>query len=64
MAQVLIVDDIEGVHEMLDLVFEDTGIDLLHALSGEEAVKVFCNNTIDLVLTDIDTSMIRYSATR
>ncbi|WP_269537220.1 response regulator [Cerasicoccus fimbriatus] len=54
MAQVLIVDDIEGVHEMLDLVFEDTGIDLLHALSGEEAVKVFCNNTIDLVLTDIE----------
>lgn len=54
MAQVLIVDDIEGVHEMLDLVFEDTGIDLHHALSGEDAVKVFCDNTIDLVLTDIE----------
>lgn len=54
MAQVLIVDDIEGVHEMLDLVFEDTGIDLLHALSGEAAVKLFCDNTIDLVLTDIE----------
>lgn len=54
MAQVLIVDDIEGVHEMLDLVFEDTGIDLHHALSGEDAVKVFTDNTIDLVLTDIE----------
>jgi len=54
MAQVLIVDDIEGVHEMLDLVFEDTGIQLSHALSGEDAVKVFCDNTIDLVLTDIE----------
>ncbi|GHB90141.1 response regulator [Cerasicoccus arenae] len=54
MAQVLIVDDIEGVHEMLDLVFEDTGIELHHALSGEDAVNVFSANTIDLVLTDIE----------
>ncbi|MEO0796910.1 MAG: response regulator [Verrucomicrobiota bacterium] len=54
MAKVLIVDDIEGVHEMLDLVFEDTGIELVHALSGEDAITLFAENQIDLVLSDIE----------
>ena len=53
MPSILVVDDIEGVHEMLDIVFEDTEFRLIHAMSAQEGVKAFRQGTIDLVLSDI-----------
>lgn len=53
MATILVVDDIEGVHEMLDIVFDGTGYQLEHALSADEGIKGYKEKAIDAVLTDI-----------
>ncbi|MGF1451950.1 MAG: response regulator [Opitutales bacterium] len=53
MPTVLVVDDIEGVHEMLDIVFEDTEFSLLHAMSAAEGIRVFSEESVDLVLSDV-----------
>jgi len=53
MATILIVDDIEGVHEMMDMVFMDTGFEIRHALSGLGAVEIYKNEPVDVVVSDI-----------
>ncbi len=50
---VLIVDDEAGIRESLSGIFEDEGYDILTAKSGEEAIKLFKDNSPDLILLDI-----------
>ncbi len=53
MPVILIVDDIAGVHEMLDIVFEDTEFTVEHALSAQDGLNIFRSKSIDVVLSDI-----------
>jgi YesN/AraC family two-component response regulator len=53
MPNLLIVDDIEGIHEMLDIVFEGTEFTLVHARSADEGIQCFEAGDIDLVISDI-----------
>ncbi len=52
-AQVLIVDDEEGIRESLSQIIEDEGYETATASSGEEAVKAVQETLPDLVLLDI-----------
>jgi len=52
-AQVLIVDDEEGIRESLSQIIEDDGYETVTASSGEEAIKVLQETLPDLVLLDI-----------
>src|SRR5512135_3352636 len=52
-AQVMIVDDEEGIRETLSGIFEDEGYESITASSGEEAVKKAKENTPDIVLLDV-----------
>lgn len=53
MATILIVDDIEGIHEMMDMVFTDSGFDLEHAHSAHVALEMYKNHPADVVVSDI-----------
>ena len=52
-AQVLIVDDEEGIRESLSQIIEDEGYETITASSGEEAIKALQETLPDLVLLDI-----------
>jgi len=52
-AQVLIVDDEEGIRESLSQIIEDEGYETVTASSGEEAIKALQETLPDLVLLDI-----------
>jgi two-component system nitrogen regulation response regulator NtrX len=52
-AQILIVDDEEGIRESLSQIIEDEGYETLTASSGEEAIKAVQGASPDLVLLDI-----------
>lgn len=49
----LIVDDIEGVHEMLELVFQNLDVQLKHAHSANDALRIYREEPVDVVLCDI-----------
>ncbi len=49
---ILIVDDVKSVRDSLDMILNEN-YHLLFAESGEEALKIFQNNRIDLILLDI-----------
>jgi len=53
MAAILVVDDISGVHEMLDIVFEGTEFTLEHAYTAEDGLREYQRKPIDLVLADV-----------
>ncbi len=50
---ILLVDDELNIRESLKLVLETEGYNVFEADSGEEAIKQFQNNKIDLVLLDL-----------
>ncbi len=50
---VLICDDDITQHIMAEAVFESEGFSVLKALSAEEAWKLFLDNPVDLIVTDI-----------
>ncbi len=52
-AQILIVDDEEGIRESLAQIIEDDGYETLTASSGEEAIRLVRETAPDLVLLDI-----------
>ena len=52
-AQVLIVDDEEGIRESLSQIIEDDGYETVAVSSGEDAVKAVQETLPDLVLLDI-----------
>ena len=62
---ILIVEDDYYNMELLKIFLEDTGITVLHAESGLDAIKIVINSEVDLVLMDIRMSdMDGYEATR
>ncbi|MDY1591559.1 MAG: response regulator, partial [Methanofastidiosum sp.] len=50
---ILIVDDEVNIRDSLKLILESEGYKVIDADSGEEAIKKFQNNSIDLVLLDL-----------
>ena len=50
---VLVVEDDHSVRALLRMLLEDEGLDVLAAASGPEAVELFGNAHVDLVLLDI-----------
>ena len=50
---VLVVEDDHSVRALLRMLLEDEGLDVLAAASGLEAVELFGNAHVDLVLLDI-----------
>ena len=53
MPRILVVDDESPIRGLLRQAFEMNGYDVLEASNGVEAVKIFRENDIDLVVTDI-----------
>lgn len=54
MYSVLIVDDLEAIHEMLDAVIEPTGYQTSFATSGQMALHNYREKPSDIVFTDIN----------
>ncbi|MFH0957451.1 MAG: response regulator [Pseudomonadota bacterium] len=53
MAKVLIVDDEESITSLLRQAFDMNGFEVIEASNGMEAVRIFREGGIDLVITDI-----------
>jgi len=51
---VLVVEDYVDTQQMLKLLLEDAGFNVLTAETGNEAIAAAANNQIDLVLTDFN----------
>jgi DNA-binding response OmpR family regulator len=51
---ILVVEDYVDTQEMLKLLLEDMGFNVLTATTGNEALAAAANNHIDLVLTDFN----------
>lgn len=51
--EILLVDDEDGIRNVLGITLADSGYDVLTAASGEEALKLFRSRAPQLVLTDI-----------
>lgn len=51
--KILLVDDEDGIRNVLGIVLEDNGYHVLRAASGEEALSLFRETSPDIVLTDI-----------
>jgi CheY-like chemotaxis protein len=56
MATVLVVEDDEGVRQLVVMILQQSGYDVLWACNGLEALMVYSSyrSQFDLVLTDID----------
>ncbi len=53
MTRILVVDDEEPIRGLLRQAFEMNGYDVVEASNGSEAVRIFREDEIDLVITDI-----------
>ena len=53
MQSILIVDDMESIHEMLDTVVQPAGYTTIYAKDGDEAISIYKEKCPDLVLTDV-----------
>lgn len=53
MKKVLIVDDEAEIVELVSMILDDAGVDLLAAYDGQEALKIVGEQHPDLVLTDV-----------
>ena len=53
MQSILIVDDMESIHEMLDTVVQPAGHTTIYAQDGEQAISLYKEKCPDLVLTDL-----------
>ncbi len=53
MQSILIIDDMESIHEMLDSVIQPLGYSTLYANNGETAVSLFKEKCPEIVLTDL-----------
>ncbi|HEY5550632.1 MAG TPA: response regulator [Opitutaceae bacterium] len=52
-ARVLLVDDDDGIREMLDLVLQRNGLQVVQARDGNEALRLYKEQEFDLVITDL-----------
>ena len=55
-ATIMVVDDRAGIRKLLQEVLQSAGYDVLTAASGDEAVALVQQNSIDLVLLDMKMS--------
>jgi len=53
MQSILIVDDMESIHEMLDTVVQPAGYTTIYAKDGDDAISIYKEECPDLVLTDL-----------
>ena len=53
MPSILVVDDEEGVIEIVDLILSTKGHQVICAVNGKEALKIIASQAIDLVIADI-----------
>ncbi|MBZ5499833.1 MAG: response regulator [Acidobacteriia bacterium] len=53
MARILVIDDDEGITEMLRMVLERNGYEVITAANGRAGVRLYCNAPADLVISDI-----------
>lgn len=53
MSKILIIDDDESTRTLLRLIMEEAGYYIVEAEDGNKGIKLFRENTIDLVITDI-----------
>ena len=56
MQSILIVDDMESIHEMLDTFVQPLGYATRYASNGNDAIKAYQEERPDIVLTDIKMS--------
>ncbi len=54
MPKLLVVDDEETIHKLLNRVFEDEKIEILKAVNGEEGVKRAVEHQPQLILLDVN----------
>ena len=51
--RILLVDDDDAIREMLELVLQREGLQVVQARDGREAVRLFSEQEFDLVITDL-----------
>ncbi len=52
--KILVVDDEEIIRNILALYLKDMGYEPVTAMNGDEAIRIFDDNTPDLVLLDLN----------
>jgi CheY-like chemotaxis protein len=53
MANILVIDDDATILDMLRQILEREGYDVAKAYNGKEAIKIYREETTDLIITDI-----------
>jgi DNA-binding NtrC family response regulator len=53
MAQILIIDDEVTIRDLLIKILEREGYETMNASNGKEGVKLYRENPVDLVITDL-----------
>ncbi len=53
MFTILIAEDNKNTARLMEVVLTQNGYQVLHAFNGEEALEIFANNHIDLILLDV-----------
>lgn len=62
---ILIAEDVESNYLFLEEVIKKTGAKIMWAINGEEAIEIYKNNKIDLILMDIQMPVMNgFEATR
>ena len=52
-AKILIVDDEQGIQDLILFVCKEKGYEVTIACDGEEGLRKFCGGSYDLIITDI-----------
>jgi CheY-like chemotaxis protein len=53
MERILIIDDDPQILDMLGQILEREGYDIVKALNGKEGIKLYREDPVDLIITDI-----------
>ena len=53
MPTILVVDDEPNIVEVLEIVLQDEGLEVIKSSSGQEALALLQENDVDLVISDI-----------
>lgn len=53
MARILVIDDDGGIRSMLRRLLEEEGYEVMEAPDGKVGIRLFRENRIDLIITDI-----------
>lgn len=54
MKKILAVDDSRSIRDMVSFTLENAGFDVTQTVDGEDAYQFALENTVDLVLTDVN----------